>query len=192
MREPDIETGSSCSGAGVLGLLTGLLFAALRVAAADCRAAPVAPRRRQQPRRHHRSTGGTGERGGFRWSLTPAVTRMRQRWRLDMLAHEGTLLIASWFGTKPVVFAARRRLPPAAPDDSQHAGLHGASPAVRGPGAGLGAARRPLSCWASYRWHSCALTSFDFCDAADAFRAVDQGKTRADACRSQLRQECCR
>ena len=34
------------------------------VAAADRRAAPVAPRRRQQPRRHRRGTGGTGERGG--------------------------------------------------------------------------------------------------------------------------------
>src|SRR4029077_12677881 len=65
-------------GAGVLGLLTGLLlqsagwaplgarlvFEGRGVGAVDCGAAGVAARRGRQPRRHDRSAGGTGEREG--------------------------------------------------------------------------------------------------------------------------------
>ena len=65
---------------------------------------------------------------------------------LNMLAHEGTLLIASWFGTKPVVLPLggafhRRRL-----SHPQHSGLHRAGPVVTDLDPGLGAAGRPPSC----------------------------------------------
>ena len=88
--------------------------AALWVAAADCRAAGVAPRHRQQP-------GVTAAAPAelvkeevplvIDASGNPDAPAMA----LNMLAHEGTLLIASWFGTKPVVLPLggafqRRRL----------------------------------------------------------------------------------
>ena len=78
---------------------------------------------------------------------------------LNMLAHEGTLLIASWFGTKPVVLPLggafhRRRLIIRSTQVSTVP-----KPGCPGPGPGLGAAGRPLSCCPNYRWRSCALTS---------------------------------
>ena len=77
---------------------------------------------------------------------------------LNMLAHEGTLLIASWFGAKPVVLPLggafhRRRL---IIRSTQVSTVPAGCPR---PGRGRGAAGRPLSCWPNYRWHSCALTS---------------------------------
>ena len=42
---------------------------------------------------------------------------------LGLLAHEGTVLVASWYGDEGGVAAARRRLPPPPADDPQHAGV---------------------------------------------------------------------
>ena len=101
MRGPDIATASSYSAPACSGCLR-LAAAALRVAAAACRAAGVAPRLGQQPRRHRRSTGGTREERVplvIDASGNPDAPAMA----LNMLAHEGILLIASWFGTRPVV-----------------------------------------------------------------------------------------
>ena len=94
---------------------------------------------------------------------------------LDMLAHEGTLLIASWFGAKPVVLPLggafhRRRL------------------TIRSTQVSTVPSRLSATWTRSRRrQETVALLpelplaqlctdTFDFADAAEAFRAVDQGK----------------
>jgi threonine dehydrogenase-like Zn-dependent dehydrogenase len=94
---------------------------------------------------------------------------------LNMLAHEGTLLIASWFGAKPVVLPLggafhRRRL------------------TIRSTQVSTVPARLSATWTRSRRrQETVALLPdlplaqlctdiFDFADAAEAFRAVDQGK----------------
>ncbi len=94
---------------------------------------------------------------------------------LNLLAHEGTLLIASWFGTKPVVLPLggafhRRRL------------------TIRSTQVSTVPARLSATWSRSRRRQETVelLTElplaelcthvFDFGDAADAFQAVDQGK----------------
>src|ERR1700758_4219621 len=94
---------------------------------------------------------------------------------LNMLAHEGTLLIASWFGTKPVVLPLggafhRRRLiirstqvstGPAPPSGSS-------APSPRQQETVELLPELPLAQLCTH--------VFDFGDAAEAFRAVDLGK----------------
>ena len=94
---------------------------------------------------------------------------------LNMLAHEGTLLIASWFGAKPVVLPLggafhRRRL------------------TIRSTQVSTVPARLSAT-WTRSRRREEAVAllpelplaqlctdAFDFDDAAEAFRAVDEGK----------------
>ena len=93
---------------------------------------------------------------------------------LDMLAHEGTLLVASWFGTKPVVLPLggafhRRRL-----TIRSTQGLHGSVPAVRDMAAG---SRRPLEAvelMPELPLPELCTHAFAFSEAAEAFRAVDE------------------
>ncbi len=42
---------------------------------------------------------------------------------LELLAHEGTALVASWYGSNPVSPPARRPLPPSPADDPEHTGV---------------------------------------------------------------------
>jgi threonine dehydrogenase-like Zn-dependent dehydrogenase len=94
---------------------------------------------------------------------------------LDMLAHEGTLLVASWFGAKPVVLPLggafhRRRL------------------TIRSTQVSTVPARLSRT-WSRSRRRQETVEllpelplaqlcthGFDFGAAAEAFRAVDQGK----------------
>ena len=94
---------------------------------------------------------------------------------LDMLAHEGTLLIASWFGTKPVVLPLggafhRRRLTMRSTQVS--------TVPARLSGTWSRSRRRQETVELLGELPLAQLCThvFDFCDAADAFRAVDQGK----------------
>jgi threonine dehydrogenase-like Zn-dependent dehydrogenase len=94
---------------------------------------------------------------------------------LDMLAHEGTLLVASWFGTKPVVLPLggafhRRRLTIRSTQVStvpaRQSGNWTVSRRRRETVALLTELPLPRLC----------TDVFDFGRAAEAFRAVDQGK----------------
>ena len=93
---------------------------------------------------------------------------------LDVLAHEGTLLIASWFGTKPVVLPLggafhRRRLTIRSTQVSTvPAGLSGTwSRSRRRREAAELLGELPLA--------ELCTHAFAFGSAAEAFRAVDQG-----------------
>ena len=105
---------------------------------------------------------------------------------LNVLAHEGTLLIASWFGTKPVVLPLgaafhRRRL--IIPQPLRFPRCR--SPAVRDLDP-VPAHRREasLNCWPNYRWPSCALHVFAFAPRSRGVPSRGPGDTRVDACRS--------
>jgi threonine dehydrogenase-like Zn-dependent dehydrogenase len=94
---------------------------------------------------------------------------------LDLLAHEGTLLVASWFGTKPVVLPLggafhRRRLTIRSTQVS--------TVPARLSGTWSRSRRRQETVELLGELPLAQLCThvFDFCDAADAFRAVDQGK----------------
>ncbi len=94
---------------------------------------------------------------------------------LDMLAHEGTLLIASWFGTKPVVLPLggafhRRRLTIRSTQVS--------TVPARQSGTWTRSRRRQETVALITELPLAQLCTdvFDFCAAAEAFRAVDQGK----------------
>ena len=93
---------------------------------------------------------------------------------LDMLAHEGTLLIASWFGTKPVVLPLggafhRRRLSIRSTQVSTvPARLSGTWTVSR-------RRRETLELMAGLPLAQLCTHRFGFGDAADAFRAVDEG-----------------
>jgi len=71
--------------------------------------------------------------------------------------------------------AARRRLPPAAPDDPQHSGVHRASPPVRDLDP-LPAPQETVALITELPLAQLCTDVFDFGHAAEAFRAVDQGK----------------
>src|SRR6201982_2937525 len=93
---------------------------------------------------------------------------------LDMLAHEGTLLIASWFGTKPVVrplggaFHRRRLIIRSTQVSTVPARLSGTwTRSRRRRGAVELLAELPLAQLCTH--------VFAFGHAAEAFRAVDQG-----------------
>ena len=94
---------------------------------------------------------------------------------LNMLAHEGTLLIASWFGVKPVAlplggaFHRRRLIIRSTPVSTVPARLSGHRPTP-------GAAGRPVELLAELPLAELCTHVFAFGHAADAFRAVDQGE----------------
>jgi threonine dehydrogenase-like Zn-dependent dehydrogenase len=94
---------------------------------------------------------------------------------LDLLAHEGTLLVASWFGTKPVVLPLggafhRRRLTIRSTQVStvpaRQSGIW--TPARRRQETAALLTELPLA--------ELGTDVFDFGQAAEAFRAVDRGE----------------
>jgi threonine dehydrogenase-like Zn-dependent dehydrogenase len=94
---------------------------------------------------------------------------------LDMLAHEGTLLIASWFGAKPVVLPLggafhRRRLTIRSTQVS--------TVPARLSGTWTRSRRRQeaVALLPELPLAQLCTDIFDFDHAAEAFRAVDQGK----------------
>ncbi|HEY6493882.1 MAG TPA: hypothetical protein VIZ43_11440 [Trebonia sp.] len=94
---------------------------------------------------------------------------------LSMLAHEGTLLIASWFGTKPVVLPLggafhRRRLTIRSTQVS--------TVPARQSGTWTRSRRRQetVALLTELPLGQLCTDVFDFGHAAEAFRAVDQGK----------------
>src|SRR5580658_6877124 len=93
---------------------------------------------------------------------------------LNMLAHEGTLLIASWFGTKPVVlplggaFHRRRLIIRSTQVSTVPAGLSGTwTPSRR--------RRETAELMAELPLPQLCTHVFAFGHAAEAFRAVDEG-----------------
>jgi threonine dehydrogenase-like Zn-dependent dehydrogenase len=93
---------------------------------------------------------------------------------LNMLAHEGTLLIASWFGTKPVVlplggaFHRRRLIIRSTQVSTVPARLSGSwTPSRR--------RRETVELLAELPLAQLCTHVFAFGDAAEAFRAVDEG-----------------
>ncbi len=93
---------------------------------------------------------------------------------LDMLVHEGTLLIASWFGTKPVVlplggaFHRRRLIIRSTQVSTVPAGLSGTWNRAR-------RRREAVELLAGLPLADLCTHVFAFGHAAEAFRAVDQG-----------------
>ena len=94
---------------------------------------------------------------------------------LNMLAHEGTLLIASWFGAKPVVLPLggafhRRRLTIRSTQVS--------TVPARLSGTWTRSRRRQetVALLPELPLAQLCTDIFDFDHAAEAFRAVDQGK----------------
>lgn len=160
-------------GAGVLGLLTALLLARAgwqvllaepqdwrRALAAALGAAPVAPG----------DLEGEQVRLVIDASGNPAAPAMA----LDLLAHEGTLLIASWFGTRPVAlplggaFHRRRLVIRSTQVSTIPAALSGSWSIAR---------RRAetLALMGGLPLAELCTHVFKFSDAAEAFRAVDEG-----------------
>jgi len=96
---------------------------------------------------------------------------------LNMLAHEGTLLIASWFGTKPVVlplggaFHRRRLMIRSTQVSTVPARLSGTWTRSR-------RRRETVELLPELPLAQLCTHVFDFGHAAEAFRAVDQGKPR--------------
>lgn len=161
-------------GAGVLGLLTGLLLqrAGWRPLLAEPQewrrgiasrlgvpAAPPAELLNKEVRLVIDASGNPE---------APAMA-------LDLLAHEGTLLIASWFGTKPVVLPLggafhRRRLTIRSTQVST-------VPARQSGTWTLSRRRREtVALLTELPLAPLCTDVFDFGAAAEAFRAVDQGK----------------
>ena len=161
-------------GAGVLGLLTGLLLQR-----AGWRPLLAEP---QEWRRALASSLGVS-------AMAPAELVSEEvplvidasgnpdapAMALDLLAHEGTLLIASWFGTKPVVLPLggafhRRRLTIRSTQVS--------SVPARLSGTWTRSRRRQETVALITELPLAQLCTdvFDFGHAAEAFQAVDQGK----------------
>jgi NADPH:quinone reductase-like Zn-dependent oxidoreductase len=94
---------------------------------------------------------------------------------LNMLAHEGTLLIASWFGTKPVAlplggaFHRRRLIIRSTQVSTVPARLSGTWTRTR-------RRREAVELLAELPLAPLCTHVFAFADAAEAFRAVDQGR----------------
>ena len=161
-------------GAGVLGLLTGLLLQ--RAGWRPLIAEPQAWRRAVADRLGA-TTVAPEELGKQEVPLVidasgnpdaPAAA-------LNLLAHEGTLLIASWFGTKPVVlplggaFHRRRLVIRSTQVSTVPARLSGTwSRSRRRQETATLLSELPLA--------ELCTHVFDFGAAADAFRAVDQGQ----------------
>jgi threonine dehydrogenase-like Zn-dependent dehydrogenase len=160
-------------GAGVLGLLTGLLLQ--RSGWRPLVAEPQAWRRAVAASLGVTATA-PGELAGVQVPLVidasgnPDAPAMA----LDMLAHEGTLLIASWFGTKSVelplggAFHRRRLTIRSTQVSTIPARLSGTWTRSRRQ-------RETAELLAELPLAELCTHVFAFGDAAEAFRAVDQG-----------------
>jgi threonine dehydrogenase-like Zn-dependent dehydrogenase len=160
-------------GAGVLGLLTSLLLQ--RAGWRPLLAEPQAWRRDMAS-----SLGATTAAPGelvkeevplvIDASGNPEAPAMA----LNMLAHEGTLLIASWFGTRPVAlplggaFHRRRLIIRSTQVSTLPARLSGTWTHSR-------RRRESVELMAELPLGQLCTHNFAFADAAEAFRAVDQG-----------------
>ena len=174
MRGPDIENRVIVLGAGVLGLLTGLLLQ--RSGWRPLIAEPL------QWRRAVASSLGvtTAAPAELENEEVPLVIDASGNpdapaMALEMLAHEGTLLVASWFGTNPVVLPLggafhRRRLTIRSTQVS--------TVPARLSGTWSRSRRRQETVELMPELPLTQLCThvFDLGDAAEAFRAVDQGK----------------
>src|SRR6201985_2225191 len=94
---------------------------------------------------------------------------------LDLLAHEGTLLIASWFGTKPVVLPLggafhRRRL------TIRSTQVSPVRPRLSGTWSRSRRRQETVALLSELPLAQLCTDVFAFADAAEAFQAVDQGK----------------
>jgi threonine dehydrogenase-like Zn-dependent dehydrogenase len=160
-------------GAGVLGLLTGLLLQ-------RCGQQPLVAEPQAWRRAVATSLGVTAVAPGelanqevplvIDASGNPDAPAMA----LNMLAHEGTLLVASWFGTKPVVlplggaFHRRRLIIRSTQVSTVPARLSATwTPSRRRLEAAALLTELPLA--------ELCTHVFAFGDAAEAFRAVDEG-----------------
>ncbi len=160
-------------GAGVLGVLTGLLLQ--RAGWQPVIAEPQAWRRDLAG-----SLGVTAaapqELANENVALVIDVSGNPQApaMALDMLAHEGTLLIGSWFGSKPVVLPLggafhRRRL-------SIRSTQVSTVPArLSGTWTRSRRRRETVALLSGLPLAQLCTHVFDFGDAAEAFRAVDEG-----------------
>jgi threonine dehydrogenase-like Zn-dependent dehydrogenase len=93
---------------------------------------------------------------------------------LDLLAHEGTLLVASWFGTKPVVLPLggafhRRRL------TIRSTQVSTVPARLSGTWTGSRRRRETVELLPGLPLAELCTHGFGFGHAAEAFRAVDQG-----------------
>ena len=161
-------------GAGVLGLLTGLLLQ--RAGWRPLIAEPQAWRRAVASSLGV-TTAAPEELGKEEVPLVidasgnPDAPAMA----LNMLAHEGTLLIASWFGTKPVVlplggaFHRRRLIIRSTQVSTVPARLSGTWSRSR-------RRQETVELLSELPLAQLCTHVFAFGDAAEAFRAVDQGK----------------
>jgi threonine dehydrogenase-like Zn-dependent dehydrogenase len=161
-------------GAGVLGLLTGLLLQ--RAGWRPLIAEPQAWRRAM--------AGNLGVNTAAPEELVKAEVPLvidasgnpdAPAMALNMLAHEGTLLIASWFGTKPVLlplggaFHRRRLIIRSTQVSTIQARLSGTWTRSR-------RRRETVELLPELPLAQLCTHVFDFGHAAEAFRAVDQGK----------------
>jgi threonine dehydrogenase-like Zn-dependent dehydrogenase len=160
-------------GAGVLGVLTGLL---LRSAGWRPLIAEPLAWRRALADSLGAATAAPEELADERVPLVIDVSGNPEApaMALDLLAHEGTLLIASWFGTKPVVLPLggafhRRRLTIRSTQVSTvPAQLSGSWTRSR-------RRRETVELLTELPLTQLCTHVFAFADAAEAFRAVDQG-----------------
>lgn len=160
-------------GAGVLGLLTGLLLQ--RAGWQPVIAEPQAWRRNLAVSLGVTTTAPQ-ELAQENVPLVIDVSGNPQApaMALDMLAHEGTLLIGSWFGSKPVVLPLggafhRRRL-------SIRSTQVSTVPArLSGTWTRSRRRRETVALLSELPLAQLCTHVFDFGDAAEAFRAVDQG-----------------
>jgi threonine dehydrogenase-like Zn-dependent dehydrogenase len=93
---------------------------------------------------------------------------------LNMLAHEGTLLVASWFGTKPVVLPLggafhRRRL------TIRSTQVSTVPARLSGTWSRSRRRRETIELMTGLPLTQLCTHVYDFDHAAEAFRAVDQG-----------------
>jgi threonine dehydrogenase-like Zn-dependent dehydrogenase len=160
-------------GAGVLGLLTALLLE--RAGWRPLMAEPQAWRRALAGRLGATAVAPEELAGGsvplvIDASGNPGAPAMA----LDLLAHEGTLLIASWFGTKPVVlplggaFHRRRLVIRSTQVSTIPAALSGTWSRAR-------RRRETVELLAGLPLAELCTHAFAFGNAAEAFRAVDEG-----------------
>jgi len=161
-------------GAGVLGLLTGLLLqrAGWRPLLAE-------------PQEWRRDLAGrlgvpAADPGELRAAEVPLVIDASGNpeapaMALDLLAHEGTLLVASWFGTKPVVLPLggafhRRRL------TIRSTQVSTVPARLSGTWSRSRRQRETVALLTELPLAPLCTDVFDFQAAAEAFRAVDAGK----------------
>ena len=128
---------SSCSASVSSALLTALMLrrAGARVVAVEPQAwrrdAAVGARRRSGRTRRICliALGADGRRAGVPLVIEVSGNPDALRTALGLLSHEGTVLVASWYGTKEVSLPLGRRVPPSPADDPQHPGVDDPRPA---------------------------------------------------------------